>query len=236
MVVHDNTYRKRTEEELLKSKKIESLGVLAGGIAHDFNNILATLRGNLSMAKMDMGPGRSPSRHSGQSGAGHGTGHRPDHATTYLCQGWSARSKRFPPWRRSSGSPSTFVLRGSKCRCDFRLPDDLWSAEVDAGQINQVIQNLVINATQAMPDRRSYHHRSRKRNCQRIPTDWLFSSGEYVRIYIRDRGCGIPKEHLKSIFDPYFTTKETRHGTRPVHRQLDHPAAQGIYRSPIRDR
>ena len=210
VVVHDNTYRKRTEEELLKSKKIESLGVLAGGIAHDFNNILATLRGNLSMAKMDMGPD-DPLRailDKAEQATERATG-----LTTQLltfAKG-GAPVKTVSSMEEIIRESTTFVLRGSKCRCDFRLPDDLWSAEVDAGQINQVIQNLVINATQAMPTGGVITIEAENATVKN--SDGLaFSSGEYVRIYIRDRGCGIPKEHLKSIFDPYFTTKENGTG------------------------
>ena len=206
VVVHDNTYRKRTEEELLKSKKIESLGVLAGGIAHDFNNILATLRGNLSLAMMDMGPD-DPLRailDKAEQATERATG-----LTTQLLtfSKGGAPIKTISSMEEIIRESVTFVLTGSKCRCDFHLPKDLWSAEVDAGQINQVIQNLIINACQAMPEGGVITIQAENATVE--DSDGLpFPCGKYVRIDVRDRGCGIPKEYLKSIFDPYFTTKE----------------------------
>jgi CheY-like chemotaxis protein len=101
---------------------------------------------------------------------------------------------------------STFVLRGSNVRCTYRFPSDLWWAEFDQGQIIQVIQNLLINADQAMPDGGVVAIEAENvtvTSSYRLP----LKAGRYIRIVVEDNGCGIPKENLSKIFDPFFTTK-----------------------------
>ena len=103
----------------------------------------------------------------------------------------------------------SFSLRGSHSRSEFSFGADLWPAEIDPGQISQVIANLVVNADQAMPNGGTLHvscenFRYDIHNDADIP-DLL--AGDYIRIRIRDEGVGIPEQYLKRIFDPYFTTK-----------------------------
>jgi CheY-like chemotaxis protein len=106
---------------------------------------------------------------------------------------------------------ATFVLRGSNVRCTYKFPRDLWWAEFDQGQIIQVIQNLVINADQAMPDGGVMSVEAENvtvTSSYRLP----LTAGRYVRIVVEDSGCGIPKENLNKIFDPFFTTKDNGTG------------------------
>ena len=140
------------EEELLRSQKLESVGLLAGGIAHDFNNILTTILGNVSMAKMQVAP--------------------EDEMFDLLKEAETASIRAQTLTKQlltfaKGGTPiketasikdilkesSRFVLRGSKSSCKFSIAEDLWPAEVDVGQMSQVIDNIVINANQAMPYR-----------------------------------------------------------------------------------
>jgi CheY-like chemotaxis protein len=104
-----------------------------------------------------------------------------------------------------------FALGGSNVRCEYSIPDDLWAVEIDEGQISQVINNLVINANHAMPEGGTIDLR-----CEnvRIGTgdNLALKAGEYVRVAIEDHGCGISKEHIQKIFDPYFTTKQKGSG------------------------
>ena len=99
-----------------------------------------------------------------------------------------------------------FALRGSKVKCEFFVPDDLWSVEIDEGQISQVINNLVINANQAMPEGgiiRIYAENMviEKEDCLPLKED------NYIKIMVKDFGDGISKKDIHKIFDPYFTTK-----------------------------
>ena len=162
----DITERKKMEEELLRVQKLESVGLLAGGIAHDFNNILTTILGNVSLAKTHVTP--------------------EDEAFDLLSEAETASIRAQTLTRQlltfaKGGVPvkeiasiknilkesSLFVLRGSKSSCEFSLIEDLWPAEVDVGQISQVINNIVINANQAMPEGWNHSGRSRKSNNQR---------------------------------------------------------------------
>jgi CheY-like chemotaxis protein/anti-sigma regulatory factor (Ser/Thr protein kinase) len=104
-----------------------------------------------------------------------------------------------------------FVLRGSNVRYELSIPHDLWSVDIDMGQVNQVVNNLFINALQAMPKGGTISVQAE--NCL-IEQDSVIplTPGEYVRIHIQDQGIGIPAENLQKIFDPYFTTKETGSG------------------------
>jgi CheY-like chemotaxis protein len=104
-----------------------------------------------------------------------------------------------------------FVLRGSNVRCAFNLPDDLWDVEVDGGQMSQVINNLIINADQAMPEGGVISVQAENTIIGPEESPPL-SEGRYVHIIIRDHGPGIPEDILPKIFDPYFTTKEKGSG------------------------
>jgi len=99
------------------------------------------------------------------------------------------------------------ALSGSRVRCEFHLADDLWPAEVDAGQMGQVIRNVVLNAREAMPQGGVVSVRAENRvlGSHEHPS---LPPGDYVRVSIADRGGGIAKEVLPKIFDPYFSTKQ----------------------------
>ena len=106
---------------------------------------------------------------------------------------------------------ATFILRGSNVKCEFYFPDDLWPVEIDEGQMNQVVTNLVINADEAMPEGglleiRAKNLAIKRRSALPLP------KGNYVEITIKDHGAGIAKEHLDKIFEPYFTTKQKGSG------------------------
>ena len=99
-----------------------------------------------------------------------------------------------------------FALRGSNVRCEFSIPDNLWPVEVDQGQMNQVINNIVINADQAMPNGGIVRICGENIAIGAEPGLPL-QTGTYIRVSIEDQGFGIPQENLGQIFDPYFTTK-----------------------------
>ena len=102
-------------------------------------------------------------------------------------------------------------MSGSKVTCEFSLPDDLWWVEVDEGQIDQVINNMIINANQAMPGGGTI--RVWAENVIVGAEEGLpLKEGKYVKISIKDQGTGISKENLQNIFDPYFTTKQAGKG------------------------
>jgi CheY-like chemotaxis protein len=106
---------------------------------------------------------------------------------------------------------AALALSGSNVRAQFSVPDDLWPADADSAQIGQVIQNLALNAAQAMPDGGTVELRAR--NLTLTGQDPLpLPPGRYVQVSVTDHGVGIPEENLPRIFLPYFTTKESGSG------------------------
>ena len=206
----DISERRRYELELQRTERLESIGILAGGIAHDFNNILVGVTGNMSLAGMCLD---QPDAARGLLAEAEKAAFRARDLTQQLL----TFSRGGMPVRRAAKVPeliresAAFVLRGSPVTARFDLPDDLWSVEVDTGQISQVIQNIVLNAAQAMPG--GGRVLVDARNVEPAPDAAdARHRGRRVRISIADRGPGIPPESLRHIFDPYFTTKEKGSG------------------------
>jgi PAS domain S-box-containing protein len=199
------TDRKKLEEERLKSQKLESIGVLAGGIAHDFNNLLTSVIGNIYLAKTLAEPGGKQARRLEEAEkASKRAGDLTQQLLTFSRGGEPVmRSASIEQLLRDSVS---FVLRGSNVRCEFSIPVDIWPVQVDCGQIKQVINNLIMNADQAMPDGGIITvlvENTVLGEAGPIP----LSPGRYVQVSIQDRGAGIPESDLCRIFDPYYTTK-----------------------------
>jgi len=147
----DITERKRMEENLLKAQKLESVGILAGGIAHDFNNILTGILGNIGLARMHMQPGDTAlKRLTAAEKAALQARDLTQHLLTFSKGG--APVKKAASITEILRDSVTFALTGSNVHCEFSIPIGLWPLHIDEGQINQVINNLVINAVQAMPE------------------------------------------------------------------------------------
>ncbi len=210
VVFRDITERQKSEAELLKESKLESVGLLAGGIAHDFNNILQGILGNLSLARMNA--------HSTEKMLERLTGvEKSAMRARDLTQQLVMFARGGAPIRRQVQLASVvkdatlFALTGSNVHCEFSLLADLCPVEVDEGQFRQVINNIVINATQAMPDGGKIEVRAEN---VEFTGGFLppLKAGKFVKISIRDHGAGIRPEHLPRIFDPYFTTRTGARG------------------------
>ena len=212
-IVRDVTERKKMEEELLKMDKLESVGVLAGGIAHDFNNLLTGIMGNISLAKMYAEAGTSAGKITERLTEADKASVRARELTRQLltfAKG-GAPIKEVAVVGDLLRDSAIFVSRGSSIRCKFSIPDDLRAAEVDKGQMAQVISNVVINAVEAMSNGGEisiYAENITVTAEHGLP----LKPEEYIKISIEDHGGGIPREHLQKIFDPYFTTKQSGSG------------------------
>ncbi len=205
----DITERKRMEEELVKAQKLESVSILAGGLAHDFNNILTAILGNISLAKMYDDLEKKNSRLTDAERACMQAKDLTQQLLTFSKGG--APIKKVTSMVKLLKDSAIFALKGSNVNCEFSVPDDLWPAEVDQGQMNQVLSNIIINADQAMPDGGTITicgENSIIESEHGLP----LQPGPYVEISIADQGTGVPEEHLQRISDPYFTTKQTGSG------------------------
>ncbi len=211
LVFRDVTDELKMEEEVLKVKKLESIGILAGGIAHDFNNILSAILGNVSLAAHLAGSGHKvqPLLLEVEKAS-----RRAEKLTKQLLtfsKGGDPVKERTPIAGLIRES-ADFVLHGSSVSCAFAIPDDLWLVEADQGQLGQVIQNLVINARHAMPEGGKLEV-----NCCNVEdivaeTNLSMHRGRYVKIAIVDRGVGIPESIIDKVFDPFFSTKQEGSG------------------------
>jgi PAS domain S-box-containing protein len=209
-ITRDITERKLIEKEQQIMERLESIGTLAGGIAHDFNNLLTGIMGNIGLAKRHVEPGGKAFERLEEA----------EKATVRardLTQQLLTFARGGTPVKKPSDiseiirETAAFALRGSNVRLEISLPDDLWATEVDQGQMNQVIQNIVINADEAMPSGGTLHISAQNMVIKR-PGMLPLPKGKYVRVDIEDEGIGMSKKQLERIFEPYYTTKQKGSG------------------------
>jgi PAS domain S-box-containing protein len=208
-IITDITERKRSESLLLNAQKLEALGILAGGIAHDFNNLLGGLFGYIDLARKAS---------------------TPEERDEYLANALIAMSRAQDLTRQlltfaKGGTPIkkveniahliedavSFALSGSTVSAHFKISGDLWACECDRNQLSQALDNIVINAVQAMPGCGNLDVEVCNISIE-IGGHAVLPAGDYVRISITDYGIGIPREYLQRVFDPFFTTKPKGHG------------------------
>ncbi len=210
LVFRDITERERLEQELVRASKLESVGLLAGGIAHDFNNILTAVMGNLALGLLDVAP-------ESELGRALRDAERAALRARDLTQQLLTFARGGEPIRAAVQLPeivaevTRFALHGAKVKAEFDLAPDLWPADVDKAQISRVVQNLVINAMQAMPTGGVVRIVARNERLAALEMPPL-APGSYVHIAVVDTGVGIKPEHLERVFEPYFTTKQTGSG------------------------
>lgn len=210
MVFQDISHILHLEDERLRKEKLESIGLLAGGIAHDFNNIMTAILNHIIMVKSSMeGDDINLAKlESAQKAC---------LRARRLTQQLLTFSKGGAPIKEATSMAEliedtiAFTLRGSNVSSSLNIVSGLWPANVDPGQISQVLENLVINSAQAMPSGGKVDIEAKNITLDGN-ADLPLSAGKYVRIVVRDNGCGIDNDSLKKIFDPYFTTKKTGTG------------------------
>ena len=199
------------EQELFKVEKLKSIGLLAGGIAHDFNNFLAAILGNISLALFDERLSDKTRKVLTKAEQASINAKELTGQLLTFAKGGEPRKKltELPEMIRDAAN---LGVLGDRFSCRFTIPDNLWPVEIDRGQIAQVIQNMVVNATQAMQDGTVIDiacvniDSLGEKHLTQLP------SGPYVRTTIADSGAGMPAEILSRIFDPYFSTKAEGHG------------------------
>jgi two-component system, cell cycle sensor histidine kinase and response regulator CckA len=210
LVLRDIALQREVEEQRQRHERLESVGLLAGGIAHDFNNILTGVLGSISVARLKLARGRDIRKELERA-----------EAACVRAQGLTRQlltfSKGGAPVKkvvRVAGpvrEAAELALRGSTVKLELSCAADVDMIEADEGQLAQVINNLVLNAKQAMPGGGRVTIAVANRvigAADGLPLD----PGPYVQVTVSDHGEGIAPEHLSRIFDPYFTTKENGSG------------------------
>jgi len=208
-IFEDMSERRQAELARLQYSKLESLSLLAGGIAHDFNNMLLAILGNLSLANMASSFTEIQDRLAAADAAASQAKKLAQQLLTFAKGGMPIKKRQ--DLKEIILEAVELSLSGSQSRAELSLPDELWEVEVDRGQINQALNNLLLNADQAMP--RGGLIRVQAENSTVEPSSSLpLTPGKYLVVTLTDEGIGIPPDHLEKIFDPYFTTKQRGSG------------------------
>lgn len=207
LVFRDITLEKQRESDILKLKKLESVGILAGGIAHDFNNILTGILGNIDLAALGNSKPKELKKYLNNASKG-------CKRAASLTQKLLTFSKGGAPVKENASigeiitESIEFILHGSKIKAECIIPENLWTSKVDKDQINQVIQNLTLNSIESMENGGIFTVSCKNKS---FSTNHPHS-GNYIEINIKDTGIGIDSENIDKIFDPYFSTKENGSG------------------------
>jgi signal transduction histidine kinase len=206
--LEDITEQKVVQDELLQRTKLESLGTFADGVAKDFDSLLSAILRNVFLAKISavdedkiLEDGLAVAERAGLQAKE--LAHR---LSTFAQGGYPVRKlENMEPILRQAAQN---VFNDSNVTCNIAIAEKLWPCEVDAAQIRQVAENVLINAREAMPEggivELIAENTTIGTNIRSV------EQGNYVRIIIKDNGMGIPRENLSRIFDPYFTTKKIK--------------------------
>ncbi|MGR3220117.1 MAG: response regulator [Candidatus Anammoxibacter sp.] len=212
-VLRDITEQRKTEEELIKVQKLESVGILAGGIAHDFNNILTAIMGNAGLGVMFV-----KSNDSNKALKVLSIIEKASARAANLTKQLITFAKGGVPVMKLGSVANlinnavSFANRGTNVNNEIIIRKGLWHVEMDEGQMNQVITNLVINAVQAMPAGGTLTVNAKNITKDEAVEIKFLKPVKYVLISIKDVGVGIPQKNIRKVFDPYYTTKEMRSG------------------------
>ncbi|UYP45731.1 Sensor histidine kinase RcsC [Candidatus Lokiarchaeum ossiferum] len=201
----DISIQRRLEEELNRNQSIESIGLLAGGIAHDFNNILTAILGNITLAKMEAEENTDLLESLQDAEKGANQAQRLTNQLLTFSKG-GAPIKEVASTENLIKEAARFSLHGSSIGVEFDIENEIWNINVDKGQFGQVMQNIVLNAVQAMDGKGII--KISATNYEIIQDQKFLHEGKYVNIRIQDTGIGISAENLPKIFDLYFSTKK----------------------------
>jgi two-component system cell cycle sensor histidine kinase/response regulator CckA len=206
----DISEHKSLEDQFIQAQKMEEVGTLAGGIAHDFNNILTAILGNIGLAALDDKISPLVKDRLAQAEAACLRAQTLSQQLLTFAKGGKPVKKLFSAVELLTKF-TAFTCVGSPVKCETTFPENLWWIEADPRQIDQVFQNLTINAFHAMPTGRPIKIWA-ENLALGTESDLPLTAGRYIKISVRDQGMAIPAEHLPRIFDPYFTTKQKGSG------------------------
>jgi PAS domain S-box-containing protein len=209
IAVIDISEAKQTEDALRNFQKLESIGILASGIAHDFNNLMGGIFGyiDLALEETDLKKISKYLSHAMNT----------INRARALTQQLLTFAKGGAPVQKTGQlfpliqEIANFSLSGANISCKFQLQKGLWPCSFDQNQISQVIENLIINAKQAMPAGGTIELSASNVRIENKEHP-ILENNDYVKISIKDQGIGIPKDQINHIFDPFFSTKEKGHG------------------------
>jgi PAS domain S-box-containing protein len=205
----DITMRKKMEASLRNSQNLESLGILAGSIAHDFNNLLSGIFGYVDLASA-LTQEKNVREYLTEVQNSIERARALTHQFLTFAKG-GAPIVKLEPITPFLIETTQFALSSSDITAKFFLPEELWAGSFDRNQMSQVIDNIIVNAVDAMPAGGNIEVSAKNVSLSKSEHPDL-TEGNYLRITLKDEGAGIPQENLYRIFDPFFTTKKHGHG------------------------
>ncbi|MEI8361423.1 MAG: PAS domain S-box protein [bacterium] len=206
----DVTAIKRSEEAMIRAQKIESIGTLAGGIAHDFNNFLTVILGNAELLDIMAENKDKVLKCAERIKLATSSAAKLSLQLLTFAKGGDP-AKKLINLNKLVSDTIDMVAGGLSIKIDTKLYAGDTMINLDEGQLAQVLSNLVINASQAMPSGGEIKICVNKKTFIQN-NDFSIKRGDYFEIKVIDTGIGMTKDELDRIFDPYFTTKKTGHG------------------------
>ncbi|NNF99972.1 MAG: PAS domain S-box protein [Desulfobacteraceae bacterium] len=212
--LRDITRQKKLEAQFHEAQRLDSLGTLGGGIAHDFNNLLMGIQGNLSLLFLDF---TEEHEHYDKLKRIEQCVASGSHLTKQLL-GFARGGKYMvrPTNLNEVVQKSTYMFGRTKkdIKIHGNYQKDIWTAEVDKGQIDQVLMNLLLNAAQAMETNGDIYLKTDNFIVdETLAREHDLKPGKYVKISVADTGPGIAPKNISRIFEPFFSTKEIGMGT-----------------------
>jgi two-component system cell cycle sensor histidine kinase/response regulator CckA len=207
--------REHLANQMLHAQKMEAIGTLAGGIAHDFNNLLMGFQGNLSLMLLDVDLKHPHHEYLMNMEEYVKRGSELTRQILGFARGGKYEVKPTDLNELLEKSSEMFRRTKKEIAIHKKFQKDLWSVEVDRGQIEQVMLNLFVNAWQAMPSGGKLFLETENLVLKNddLRTHYALDAGKYVRISVTDTGTGMDKPTRERIFEPFFTTKEVGSGT-----------------------
>jgi PAS domain S-box-containing protein len=207
--------KERLESQVQHAQKMEAVGTLAGGIAHDFNNLLMGFQGNISLMLMDLDEDHPHAEFLNNMERYVKRGSELTRQILGFARGGKYQVKTINLNDLINKSADMFSRTKKEITIHKKFQEDLWSVEVDQGQIEQVLLNLFVNAWQAMPGGGNLFLETENVSLEESDYDkpYAISPGRYVRISVSDTGTGMDKATQERIFEPFFTTKGVGSGT-----------------------
>ena len=214
LTYEDITERNQLEENLTQARKLESVGTLAGGIAHNFNNLMMSIQGYTSLMIQDMETSHPHYEQLKRIEAQIQRGADLTKELLGFAQGGRYQVKSMNINDLISKTSSIFSMAKKEFAVFSKLQENLWTVEADAGQMEQVLMNLYVNAWQAMPGGGDLFIETRNvRLVSDVTTEVSLPPGRHILVSIADTGMGMDENTKQRIFDPFFTTKEMGRGT-----------------------
>jgi two-component system cell cycle sensor histidine kinase/response regulator CckA len=214
VILNDISMQKNMEVKLVQAQKMEAIGTLAGGIAHDFNNLLMGMQGYVSLILMDVDATHPYYKNLSGIESQIENGSKLTRQLLDFARGGKYKVNPTNINELIKKTSDMFGRTKKEINIHGKYQEDIWTVEVDQGQIEQVLLNLCVNAWQAMPEGGELRLETKNVTLDESNVEsFQIEPGNYIEVSICDTGMGMDEKTKKRIFEPFFTTKKMGRGT-----------------------